>query len=764
MQSVKTNQLLRAFLLVFFFQMMLAQVLCAFDKPVDSDDHTSYFESKPSLGLTLSGGGARGLAHVGVLHVIDSLGLQIDFITGTSMGSIVGGMYAAGYSAAEIEDFALNMNWEALFARSSDLSYVHISTRKDHQKFVLELPIEDYKIRLSTGAIEGQQLWNTLNELFLHTYDITDFSRLNIPFACVATDVERGEAVVMKNGNLVSAIRASMAIPSIFTTVEREGYKLIDGGVVNNFPVGLAKEMGAELVIGVNVSQGLRPAHELQTPIDIIYQMGFYSDARSFIKNRELSDIYIEPDLEGYTVASFFNNAEIIEQGKIAARQMSDELSVLVDPKPALRRTAVRDREVFSLVVDSIEFHGLKNVRPWFAKNILNIERGDTITANGLTRSVNRLFATGYFERVHYNIIRCEKNSNVLLILDVIERPFASLSLALQYSSFTGVGLSAKLATNKFFVYNTKASLAVLAGEKPAFNSNITYFLTDRRNNWLTLENKGRHITFPLYENFKAISEYKQSYFRSDLSFNMRVGDNSWFSSGLAYYYQSLAPNMLAPITIEGKTRSFIAKLSWNLHSLNRNSFPNSGQLITIQSRFYFNQRPSFPNITIDGKESSLEDLDIHIRDFLQTQIRWETYIPINDRLTQKNYFQLGYNIKYEQGFINSFNLGGTYPFLENQITFAGLNEYEVISENIAVATLGYQYHVWRSLYASALANIALYDFSLGRPEEISSNNLVLGGGLSIGYDSLIGPFELTFSYSPQTNRVIGYVNLGWMF
>ncbi len=764
MQPVKTNQLLRTFLLTFFVHMMLAQVLCAFDKHVGSDDHTSYNESKPSIGLTLSGGGARGLAHVGVLHVIDSLGLQIDYITGTSMGGIVGGMYAAGYSAAEIEEFALNMNWEALFARSSDLSYVHISTRKDHQKFVLELPIEDRKIRLPTGAIEGQQLWNTLNELFLHTYDITDFSRLNIPFACVATDVERGEAVVMKDGNLVSAIRASMAIPSVFTTVEREGYKLIDGGVVNNFPVGLAKEMGAELVIGVNVSQGLRPAHELQTPIDIIYQMGFYSDARNFLQNRELTDIYIEPDLEGYTAASFFNTAEIIEQGKIAARKMAQDLSLLVKPDTELRRTSIRNRDGFSLVVDSIEFHGLKNIRPWFAKNTLNIEHGDTITASSLTRSVNRLFATGYFERVHYNIISCEKSSNVLLILDVIERPFASLSLALQYSSFTGVGLSAKLATNKFFLYNTKASLAVLAGEKPAFNSNITYFLTDKRNNWLTLENKGRHITFPLYENFKAISEYKQSYFHSELAFNARSGSNTWFSAGLAYYYQSLAPKMLTPVNIEGKTRSFIGRISWNLHSLNRNSFPNSGQLITIRSSFYFNQRPSFPNITIDGKESSLEDLDIHIRDFLQTQIRWESYVPISDRLTQKTHLQLGYNIKYEQGFINGFNLGGTYSYLENQITFVGLNEYEVISKNIAVATLGYQYHIWRSLYATALANIAMYDFSLGRPEEISDDNFLFGGGLSIGYDSLIGPFELTFSYSPQTNRVIGYINLGWMF
>lgn len=717
-----------------------------------------------SIGLTLSGGGARGLAHIGVLHVLDSLGIRIDYITGTSMGSIVGGMYAAGYSAAEIESFALGMNWEALFASNTDLSYIHLANRSDHNKYIVELPIENRRLKFATGAIEGQQLWNTLNEIFLYTYGITDFNELHIPFACVATDVERGEAVVMRDGDLVSAIRASMAIPSVFTAVERGEYKLIDGGVVNNFPTALAKEMGADFVIGVNVSQGLRPANELRTPLDVIYQMGFYTDARMLVINREKTDLYIEPVLDGFTAASFLQTQEIIEQGKKATREALDKLIPLqVHEKPLMDET-FRIKDEFTLVIDSIYFNGLENVRPWFAKSIMKISPGDTISANQLTTAVNRLYATGYFERVHYKLKNSDQSDEVILLLDVQEKPFGSLAVALQYSSFTGVGIKGRVATNKFFLYNAYASASVLIGEKPAFNSKLRFFPSDRRYYWIELNTQGRRLTFPLYDNFKPFTQYKQSYFRSELSINTLSGPNSFFSFIGAYYYQSLSPNMESPISIEGDTRALIAGVNWQHHSLNSNSFPRKGQLITIKNSFYFNQKPSFPQITVNGSASTLEELNIEIRNFFQTQIRWENYIPINDRLTQLTHLQLGYNINYEQGFINSFNLGGTHLFLENQITFTGLNEYELVSENIFAAALGYQYHIGRSVYASARANAALFDFSFGRPEEISSENLVFGGGLSIGYDSFIGPFELTFSYSPQTKRIIGYVNLGWMF
>jgi len=717
-----------------------------------------------SVGLTLSGGGARGIAHAGVLHVLDSLGIRIDYITGTSMGSIAGGMYAAGYSAREIEEFALGMDWEAMFARSSNLSYIHPARREDHRKFFLEVPVAHRKIQLQTGAVEGQQLWNTLNEVFLHVHDINDFNQLDIPFRCIATNVETGEAVVMKEGNLITAIRASMAIPAVFRTVERDGMKLIDGGVVNNFPVVEAKNMGADFVIGVNVSQGLRPAEELTNPIDIIYQMGFYSDARSFTQNREATDLYIEPELKGYTAASFASTEEIIEQGKIAARKMIDQLLELPQNDQPRKGNIAEQREKMQIVIDSLHFNGLENVRPWFARNSMNIVPGDTITSSELTRGINRLFATGYFERVHYNLQSEEDSNGVILIVDLEERPFSSLAAAVHFSSFSGVGLIGKVGSERLFTYNAMGELAILAGENPAFKSRLLFYTSDRRRAWFDLINEGRIIIFPLYEDFDPIAEYRQRYFRSELSFNSVSGTNGFFSLGSGFSFQGLSPKMRGRITIEGNIRAFDAFARYNLNSLNSNSFPTSGQLFEGSVSYHFNQKPKLSTLRLDGQDSTLEDMGIEIGNFLRAKLNWETYVRISEPLTQLLQFQFGYNFDYNQGFINNFNVGGTYAFLENQVTFWGLNEYELSTESIFAGQLGYQYHIGGGLYASAFSNAALYDFRLNRPEEIGKENLVYGGALSLGYDSLIGPFQLTFAYSPQSKRVTGYLNLGWAF
>ncbi len=717
---------------------------------------------RPSIGLTLSGGGARGFAHIGVLEVLDSLGVKVDYITGTSMGSIVGGMYAVGYTAEEIKDFALSMNWEGLFASNKDLSYIHPAHRGNLQRRVIEIPIENRRLIFSTGAIEGQQVWNTLNEIFLHVHNINDFAKLDIPFACIATNVETGKPVIIKEGNIVSAIRASMAMPSVFTAVERENLKLIDGGVANNFPVVVARDMGADLTIGVNVSQGLRPAEELRTPIDIIYQMGFYSDARSFHENRAATDIYIEPELAGFTAANFSNVELIIERGRVAARKAAPQLLELAqnNGRPASGVRSLRD---ITLIIDSVQFNGLKNVRPYVAHQAMNIYHGDTISASRLTQSVNRLFATNYFKRVHYNLNTLDEN-NVILIVDVIEQPFGSISGSLHFSSFTGVGIIGEIATSRLFVYDLTGSASMLIGEKPAMKGTLTYYLDERRRSWASIAGMGRRYNFPLYDDFEQFSEYSLNSFRSSLSINRLSGNNGYFSFFTGHYYQHFSPNMRAPVMISGHTRNLETGINWNYHSLNSNTFPREGQRITIGAKFLYAQYTSFSSITLNNQPATLEDLGIKIKPFVQGHISWETYVPMNLRLTQFSHVQLGYNFDYHQEFIHSFNVGGSHPFLNNQITFIGLNEYNLLTPSILTAALGYQYHLGNGIYTTAMINVGLYDFAIHKLETISTERLIYGGGVSLGYDSLIGPFELTFSYSPQAGKLAGYINLGWGF
>jgi len=721
-------------------------------------------DGEKSIGLTLSGGGARGLAHIGVLHIIDSLGIRIDYITGTSMGSIIGGMYASGYSAAEIEKFALEMDWESMFGRRVDLTYIHPVLKDRHQQHIVELPIEGRRIKMPTGAIEGQQLWNTLNEVFFHTYHIKDFRNLPIPFACVATNVENGEAVVMTEGDLVTAIRASMAIPSVFTTVERGGMKLIDGGVVNNFPTDVVRDMGADYIIGVNVSQGLRPAEELITPIDIIYQMGFYSDARSFFRNSELTDLFIDVPLEDFTVASFGQAHGIIEQGKEIARKNITQFNLLSKRDPDKDQKRISSKQEAIMLVDTILFHGLKEVRPEFVNNTIDISPGDTITAKKISRAINRLYASNYFNRVHYHFEASDNEEAFIITIDFDERPIASIKGSVLYSAFSGIGIMAGLGTNRLFHYNTKGSASFLIGEQPAFHARIISFMDERRRHWLQLKTQGRRLTFPVYDNFQAVSEYNQGILKNELSLSSMSGRHSYFSIITSYLFQSLSPNLITPTRIEGNNKAFTVGLDWNYNTLNRNVFPTSGQRFTVKSTYFFNQIPNIPLIKIDGRTATLEDLGIELGNFLQIQASGRSYVRLGGNLTQLIKLQFGYNIGSSQGFINSFNLGGTYQILENQFDFFGLNEYEVISESLLATALGYQYHLGMGIYATGKINAALYDFRFLEPEKISGDNFVFGTGLSLGYDSMIGPFELTFAYSPQAGRFIGYINIGWTF
>ncbi|MBK8311793.1 MAG: patatin-like phospholipase family protein [Chitinophagaceae bacterium] len=212
---------------------------------------------RPKSDSPLGGGGAKGLAHIGILKAIDSAGLKIDYITGTSMGAIMGSLYAAGYSGNEIERMARKIDWDVLLSNQISLPVLSMEEKEEYNRFNIELPYINKKIRLPSGVIKGQELDLKFSELFAPYYQIKDFNKFKIPFKCMATDLETGELVVLENGNITSAVRASMAIPSVFTDVTIDGKRLLDGGLVRNFPVKNVIEMGADYVIGSNVSSGL---------------------------------------------------------------------------------------------------------------------------------------------------------------------------------------------------------------------------------------------------------------------------------------------------------------------------------------------------------------------------------------------------------------------------------------------------------------------------------------------------------------------------
>ena len=291
---------------------------------------------RPTIGLTLSGGGAKGLAHIGILKAIDSAGLKIDYITGTSIGSVVGGLYAIGYSGDSLEKMARGVDWDLLLSNQSSLRGLFMEEKSEYSKYVVELPWVGHGFRLPTGVLEGQELWLKLTELFAPVYDKKFFSQFNIPFRCVATDVGTGEAVVLTKGEIVSAIRASMAIPSLFTAVDIDGTRMIDGGIVRNFPVQDVKQMGADIVIGSNVAMGLLASDKVRNVIHVLLQVAFFREAEDTRKEVPLCDIYIPVPLQDYSMGSFSQADEIMNIGIEQGRQLYPRFKRLADSLNAI--------------------------------------------------------------------------------------------------------------------------------------------------------------------------------------------------------------------------------------------------------------------------------------------------------------------------------------------------------------------------------------------------------------------------------------------
>jgi len=335
--------------------------------------------TRPKIGLTLSGGGAKGFAHIGILQAIDSAGLKVDYITGTSMGSVVGGLYAAGYSGDSIEAVARTLDWSFLFSTVPQLSSIRIEEKDEFNKYAVELPFEKGKFKLGKGIIEGQELWLKFAELFHPVYNITDFSKLSIPFSCIGTDLSTGKAVVMNKGNIITCIRASMAIPSIFTPVQYQGMTLVDGGVVDNFPVLDVKQMGADFVIGVNLNKGLKKAEDLKGIVDILLQLAFYKDADAFEAHRKACDIYILPELGDFGSGSFASSDSIIDIGKKYGRlyypmfkKLADSLNALYPQEPFVKE---RLPKIETLKISSYSVDGLKKTTTKFFLGLLGVHK-----------------------------------------------------------------------------------------------------------------------------------------------------------------------------------------------------------------------------------------------------------------------------------------------------------------------------------------------------------------------------------------------------
>ena len=288
--------------------------------------------SRKKVAVVLSGGGAKGVAHIGALKVIEEAGLPIDIVTGTSMGSLVGGLYAIGYNAHSLDSIARNMDWSYALSDREDMSRQSIEDRKRQNTYMLSRGLTFGKRDSNSGGIiKGKNLDVLLQKLCMGYTDSMDFSRLPIPFACVATNIVDNSEVDFTSGILPRAMRASMAIPAVFSPVRIGDQVLCDGGLCNNYPADLARKLGADIVIGVTVQDSLKKADDLGSTLNILLQLVDLNTLNKYNENLGITDVAIRVNPEGYSSASFNPAAvdTLLRRGEEEARRHWDELIAL---------------------------------------------------------------------------------------------------------------------------------------------------------------------------------------------------------------------------------------------------------------------------------------------------------------------------------------------------------------------------------------------------------------------------------------------------
>jgi NTE family protein len=458
-------------------------------------------KSRPSIGLVLSGGGARGASHIGVLKVLEQLRVPVDIITGTSMGAIVGGMYAYGYSVEEIEQLLRDTDWDKVFQDEPPRKERSFRRKLDDYNFLIkqEAGIKDGRFVIPKGLLQGQQLILKLKSLTV--FSPRDFDELPIRFRAVAADIENGEAVVLGHGSLATAMLASMAIPGVLAPVEWDGRLLIDGGMSNNVPVRLAREMGADILIVVDLSGEPRGRDALTSPFSILNQILGFTIQRNTAEQLEslgADDVLLRPDLGGYSSTDFWRAAEMIDSGVTAAelnRQRLEEIAVSESAYEQYQQS-VRRRRGVSPRIGNIVIDNRSPLDTDVIKSHIHLEPGDELDISVLEEDIDRLHGLNIFERVDYDIVPQGQRSD--LIIEAKEKEWGP-----HYMRF-GLNMESDFEGSGNFNFATSYTMTPING---------------RGGEWRTEVQVGRDKQFST-ELYQPIDKSLRYYVRSALSYS----------------------------------------------------------------------------------------------------------------------------------------------------------------------------------------------------------------------------------------------------
>lgn len=723
---------------------------------------------RPKIGLTLSGGGAKGLAHIGILKAIDSAGLHIDYVTGTSMGAIVGSLYAIGYSADTILQIARKMNWSVLLSNRSSLQAFIMEEKIEYGRYALELPMEKGKFRIPSGVLEAEELWLKFNELYSPVYGIRDFNKFQRPFKCIATDLETGDAVVMDSGDLISAVRSSMAIPSVFTAVEVNGKKLVDGGLIRNFPVSDVRNMGADIVIGSNVSSGLLSADKINSPVQILMQIAFYKEAALSRQEVALTDYFIDHDVSKYTAGSFNYSDSILEAGLKTGlehypyfKRLADSLNAIYGAPPKIEFPRVEERVVIRHIIsDSLRYIS----RP-FLRRMLGLKEGHAYSTKEMEDAIRQAYGTRYFNRLYYQLepVPGEPNTADMHLIASENAPVTA-KLALHFNTLSDMSLIANLSLRDYFGKQSRTSVATAISENFRFRAEHSQvFGTSKVPLAWVSEYYFERQEFPTYNSYKSVGLSRELSSYIDTRIQLAYKRRQSYALGIHFERASMKPLTEGPQTIEGRIRYMQGYARYEYNSHDRLFLPRRGTYTLIEPSVIFGQRPNAVFLASGVPILNIDSLGLTFGTFTRLRFQIQKAIPVTRRSYLTLQSEAAANFNASQFLFHDFLIGGMKPIMRNQVSFAGIQDAAVTTNSFVKGAINWRYQITGAVYTAATFNL-MYSGFLKEPFEELDDKLFSGYAFTLGIDSPIGPLEFSLMYGDRYRHIRNYVNLGFRF
>ena len=723
-------------------------------------------QDRPKIGLVLSGGGAKGAAHIGVLQEMERAGLYPDYITGTSMGSIIGGLYAIGYSADEIDSIASAMDWPQLLSNKIPLNEVAYEEKPFYGRYLVEFPIVNKKLSLPTGIIEGQALTLQMSNMTRPGHEIDDFNDFPIPFACIGSNIETGEFEILNSGLLPEAMRASMAIPTFFTPMEIDDKLYVDGGLFRNFPVQEVIDMGADIVIAVFVSSGLEPKENLTNMISILSQASFVKGAQDQEAQMKLADILIVPNLEDFSTGSFGDVPEIIKQGKVAGemyypvfKKLADSLKTIAP----LNKAQIKPLpETYSF--DNIIIEGNERVPKKLIMGKLRVRPGKSFTIEELESRIRLLYGTLYFEKIVYAI---DENTSTLKI-KVIESARGSLKLAAHYDNQNMAGLIANLTLRNFLLPSSRFIAEYDLAQRPEASVSYFKYLGKRQNVALTGDFVWSRNNIPSYwdevdgQNEKSIISgvLRNNSLEVGAALQGTYATNQTLRFGVHFVKDVLKPYVLDSINLPAIDPSFnlaFERLNsrelqfsafYGFNSLNQQFNPSSGLDFSLDVRYFINREVDYLFLS-----NAFGELNEELRpdNIWRGEVELQWYIPLAKRLSliPGAHMTLTNSSSEVSDIMHGTFLGGFRPRAKHAQAFAGARDKRFLNLNYFYGSLSLQWELVNSLYWAVKAEYldSQYPMKWFYPDVLEDDFEAfprrLGFASTLSYNSLVGPLTV---------------------